>query len=268
LTRCALAAHPNLRWYAVCELPFATLKHLAEMASIDWQAIDYDYAGTNHVGWFDRLRCGSLDLIERLGQTTDDTGFPNAALIRRLGAVPLKYLEMHYDRRAVVQRQCERSPRSDRLEILAERALAAFKEGDTRSILAALEQRSAPWYSDAVAPLISWLAGNPTQIPIFLTTVNGRYLPQLRPDDVVEIPHAAGARLVPRERRVRFEPEPSQTLQRFVEFERLAADAVLQKSESGILGAIREHPWVQPGDAPDIARVVVDASPVSAAIER
>jgi 6-phospho-beta-glucosidase len=267
LTRCALATHPKLRWYAVCELPFATLKRLSGKLNIDWRDIDYDYAGTNHLGWFDRLNYGSLDLIERLAQTSDDTGFPSAALIRRLGAVPLKYLEMHYERRGVVRRQREGSPRSDCLENLAERALAAFKGDDAPAILAALDQRNAPWYGDAVAPLISWLAGNATEIPFFLTTANGRYLPQLRPDDVVEIPHAPGARLEPRERRFALEPKLAQTLQRFVQFERLAADAVLQQSESGIIGAIREHPWVQPGDAPDIARVVV-GTPASAAIER
>jgi alpha-galactosidase/6-phospho-beta-glucosidase family protein len=268
LTRCALAAHPALRWYAVCELPFATLKHLSETLSIDWRDIDYDYAGTNHLGWFDRLHLGSLDLIERLMQTPNSGGFPSAALIRRLGAVPLKYLEIHYDRHAVVERQRAQLPRSDILESLAQRALAAFKSGHARDISAALDRRNAPWYGDAVAPLISWLAGNPTKVPLFLTTTNGCYLPELLPEDVVEIPHVAGARLEPRERRRPLAPELAQTLQSFVEFERLAAHAVLQKSTADIADAIRTHPWVQPGDAPEIARVLVNSAPVSAVIER
>jgi hypothetical protein len=37
----------------------------------------------------------------------------------------------------------------------------------------------------------------------------------------------------------------------------LAAQAVLHKSERDVAEAVRSHPWVQPADAPDIARVVI-----------
>lgn len=257
LTRCALAAHPALRWHALCELPFATLKHLAEALAVDWRELDYDYAGTNHLGWFDRLQHGPVDLVDRLANGSAGGAFPRAALVRRLNAVPLKYLEMHYYRRGYARRQRARAPRSAHLESLAQRALGVFKTGDSGHIMEALRTREAPWYADAVAPLISWLAGRPVRTPFFLTTRNAGYLPALQPDDVIEIPHAAGARLERRQRRRALAPALTQTLQRFVEFERLAADAVLERSGTAIVEALRAHPWVHADDAPDIARDLI-----------
>jgi 6-phospho-beta-glucosidase len=257
LTRCASAAYPSLRWYALCELPFATLKDACKAVEVEWQTASFDYAGVNHLGWFDRLECGGRDLLPVLAALRAGSPFPSGALISQLEALPLKYLELHYHANQVVARQRAAVPRSEVLRQSAARVTATYESGDPEEVAKALSARSAPWYYDAVAPLLAFLSGAQTNVPFFLTVRNNGYLPELDDDDAVEVPHVAGGAMLKALRRKQpLRRGLSETLEAFVHFERLAAEALLNRDEAGIARAIGAHPWVGTG-TDDIVRDVV-----------
>lgn len=267
LTRCALASYSSLRWYAVCELPFVTIKDACASIGTQWQTASFDYAGINHLGWFDRLQCAGRNILPMLGDARQST-FPRRATISELGALPLKYLELHYCRNEVVDRQRTSVPRSDVLREGAKRAITAYATEDRDGVWRALSARSAPWYRDAVAPLLAFLGGVPTEVPLFLTVRNQGYLPALEDADVVEIPHIIESGTLKRVGRQQpLRRELMATLESFVRYESLAAEAVLRRDEGGIVRAVAAHPWVA-SRAEEMARDVLTAAGNAQPIER
>ena len=246
LTRCAVAAFPALRLFGLCELPWTTLQDVCAVTGSDPYAVTFDYAGTNHLGWFDRIDANGRDLIEGYSWSrANATGFPSMVLIETLRAVPLKYFRLHYDFAASVEKQKASVARGAVLAALESEAIAAFGTRERASTLSALARRPAPWYAHAVAPFLGGALGIDSSTPLFLTTRNGSYLPELADDDVVEIPHRyLDGVLHPIYRRNALSPRLTADLVSFVEYERAAASAVLQESHEGLVEALLLHPWV------------------------
>jgi 6-phospho-beta-glucosidase len=260
LTRCARAAYPSLGWCAICELPFSTLKDCCVSVGKDWRNAEFDYAGVNHLGWFDRLGCEGVDVIEALSEREETDGFPTASWIRKLGAVPLKYMELHYCLTATLARQ-RGSSRALSLRDAADRAIAAYARGNPNEIVRALELREARWYYEAVAPLLLSFAGQRHDATFFLTAENQGYLSNLADDAVVEIPHGIrGTTLRRCERTKPLRADLALTLERFVEFERIAAAAVGDRDRAGITRALYRHPWLRGEDAPKVSQEIVEAA--------
>ena len=247
LTRCATAAFPALRLFGLCELPWTTMQDVCSATGSDPYAASFDYAGTNHLGWFDRIDANGRDLIKDYARSrATATAFPSMELIETLGAVPLKYFRLHYDLAASVDEQKASETRGAVLAALESEAIAAFATGDRASILPALARRPAPWYAHVVAPFVSGVIGNDVSAPLFVTTKNSSYLPQFRSDDVLEIPHRyRDGILHPIERRNALTPQLEADLLGLVAFERVAASAVLEaSSHARLVEALSLHPWV------------------------
>jgi 6-phospho-beta-glucosidase len=247
LTRCALAAFPDLRLAGICELPWTTLNAACEAVGFDGREASFAYAGINHLGWLWHVAVAGRDLVAEyaaLRMKRDE--FPQGALIRRLQAIPLKYLRLHYDGEAVVagQRRAAR-PRGAELAELQQHAFDVYRSADDRAILAVLLKRSTPWYEHAIAPLIAALSGIPASIPFFLTLRNDGYAPGFRADDVLEIPHRfSNGEFVPVGPGAKIPAHLRAELEPFVAYERAASDAVRRRDQGGVTSAVRSHPWV------------------------
>ena len=112
LVRAASVIFPELCVLGVCELPWTTLKQICELLRIVADAISFDYAGINHVGWFYGIHLGSRDLLlEYCNVLGHEQGFPTAERIQKSSGVPLKYLRLHYDAAEVLKEQRNRSSR-------------------------------------------------------------------------------------------------------------------------------------------------------------
>jgi 6-phospho-beta-glucosidase len=167
LTRCALAAQPDLWIAGICELPWTTLREVCACAGADARSAVFDYVGVNHIGWLWDVSVSGIDVTARYAATrTESVGFPERELIDRLHAIPLKYLAMHYDVRSVLlaQRNAAR-PRGVELAELRDRAFDVYERGDARAIAATMALRPSPWYEHAIAPLIAGFAGVSSTIP-------------------------------------------------------------------------------------------------------
>lgn len=248
LTRCALAAQPDLRIAGICELPWTTLREACACAGADARTATFDYAGVNHIGWLWDVSVSGIDVTARYAAArTKPDGFPERELIDRLHAIPLKYLAMHYDVQSVLlaQRNAAR-PRGEVLAELRDRAYDLYERGDAPAIAATMALRPTPWYEHAIAPLIAGFAGHSSTIPYFLTVRNAGHAPEFGADEVLEIPHRMAAREVePVARTAAIPPHIRAALEPFVAYERAAADAVSRRDVTEIARAVEMHPWVR-----------------------
>jgi 6-phospho-beta-glucosidase len=156
LTRCALFDFPDLWIAGVCELPWTTLSGACAVAAAGPDGATFEYAGVNHLGWFWNVFASGRDVVAAYAAARRDaTDFPSSELIERLGAIPLKYLRLHYDAESVLRDQLA-SPRSRGRELLELQARAddVYRVADAPAIAALLRARATPWYEHAIAPLL------------------------------------------------------------------------------------------------------------------
>lgn len=252
LTRCALAAFPDLWIAGICELPWTTLNDACDAAGVDARDAAFEYAGVNHLGWFWDVHASGLDIVARYAAARAAANdFPSGGLIQRLQAIPLKYLRLHYDAASVLlEQRSESRPRGRVLSGLQERAYETYRTGDVRAIADLLPKRPTPWYEFAISPLIAGFAGMPAPIPFFLTVRNAGYAPELGNDDVLEVPHRlkrAGMAPFPPVAHIpahlRTELEP------FVAYERMASEAVGARDVAALRSVVRNHPWMHDAGA-------------------
>lgn len=263
LTRSALHRFPRLRVAGLCELPRVTLRLICDRAHVAEKRVRYAYAGVNHLGWFDAADTPETDLIKRFAQTCDAVSFPDRALVERLHAVPLSYLKLHYRRAdAVAEQRAATQSRARELERLAVDAFAAFTSGDATAIRSVLARRQTPWYSYAVGPYIAGRCGALTDGPFFFTTTNNHYLDGFSANEVLEIPFAMkSGKTVPIDRAIPLSEPLLVDLKTLVDYERLAAKAVLERSREGLIEAVASHPWVTDPARADALATAIYASP-------
>ena len=254
--RAARRLHPALETFGICELPWTTLQDLAGLLDAEATAIDFDYIGVNHLGWFSRLEYESRDLLEEYAARPDCAAkWPSAELVSSCRAFPTKYLRLHYDRGKVLEEQRRLAiSRAQSLARISLDAYRSFQSGNRSEILAALAHRPAPWYRHAVVPLLVAHSRRDTPIPLFLTSPNDANETAFPREDVLEIPtYVSAVSLCPKPCR---EPPPSQVLQTmnsFVAYERTATEALIQQSPERLRDALEMHPWV---GRPELAAVL------------
>jgi 6-phospho-beta-glucosidase len=246
LVKATMRAWPQLRTVGICELPWTTLQDICDAVGVDAQAVHFEYCGVNHLGWFHHISAQGRDLIaEYAAARRPVEPFPASALIADYQGVPSKYLKLHFYSAQVVERQRgEKRSRAEHLAELSRQALTVFRTGTRPEIKHILQYRAAPWYPQAVGPLLLALLGQAVSIPFFLSVANASSCAGFAHDDVMEIPHRVEeGRLRRLDSR---HPVPSgiaQMTHAFVEFERAATDALLNKDRAGIERALRLHPW-------------------------
>jgi 6-phospho-beta-glucosidase len=245
--RAARRLYPKLNTFGICELPWTTLQGIATQLDAEATAIDFDYLGVNHLGWFSRLDYESCDLLQEYAtRPCSSATWPSPEFVGSRGTLPTKYLRLHYDQKKVLDEQ-RRLPTS-RAEVLTrvrKDSYRSFQSGNKAEIRHALEQRPAPWYQHAVVPLLLACSRPDTRVPLFLTLPNGTCETGFRPDDVLEIPtYVSAGDFLPKPCR---RPPPShvrETLNRFVAYERTATEALIQRRPEQIRDALERHPWV------------------------
>jgi 6-phospho-beta-glucosidase len=261
LVKATMRSRPQLRVVGICELPWTTLQAVCDVVAVKPQDADFAYCGVNHLGWITRISARGRDLIaEYAAARPHAEPFPAGALIARYKGVPLKYLKLHFQSGLVVESQRgEKKSRAQLLDELSPKAFAVYRTGTRQEIRQTFGQRPAPWYPYAVGPFLLALLGQAIDIPFFLSVANEGYYEGFAPDDVLEIPHRVeGGRL---RRLTGRHPVPAgiaRITRAFVEFERAATEAVLNKDETGIEHALRLYPWTRDlGGHKEMAREIV-----------
>jgi len=237
--------HTDLNLVGICELPWTTLQELSHSLGLQTSEVQADYLGVNHLGWFFNIRSGSRDLWDELAAAK--RSFPTSQFLRTQGCFPTRYLRMHYEPDKVLAEQTsQRAPRAEVLSDVQNRSYQAYRSGQLSEIVSALEGRATPWYTQAVGPLLLALGGQQVEIPFFLSGRNGAYVPFLAPDDIIECQHywAEGGLL--RSPLTSIPPKHVvENLVQFVQFGRVATEAIMSRSIPFLREALSLHPWTR-----------------------
>ena len=247
IVRLGLLSAPRMNIAGICELPWSTLRHIVSTLNVPTDQVTFSYCGLHHLGWFYRMRLGSRDLVQEYASAVQDRSeFPSSDLIRSFSAIPTRYAELHFAQGRVVANQ-RKAPgaRSAYLAKYRKDAQRVFARGSVDEIEAMLLRRAAPWYSEAIGPLICALAGVKVDQPFFLSRPNATMIDGMRNDDVLEMAYQAreGTVIGPLIQL----PIPNKILafiQQFVEAERRAAAAIWMRDPQMMEDAVNAHPWI------------------------
>ncbi|HUQ91132.1 MAG TPA: hypothetical protein VM120_05570 [Bryobacteraceae bacterium] len=224
----AMAAHANPRVVGICDTPAELFFRISLALGEPLENIKCDYFGLNHLGWVRQVQRSGEDVTAVLLQDDDRLNrlypaplFP-PALIRSLGMIPTEYLFFYYRHRLALQNQlavgATRGEELHRLnDRLSFRMESAFHRGDIRkalhlyrdylnrrnasyfklegSGLSALDQADVDWdpfqgetgYHRIAVDAIQALSGEQPSRMV-LNVKNQGAIPDLAPEDVVEIP--------------------------------------------------------------------------------
>jgi 6-phospho-beta-glucosidase len=244
LVRASLT-HADLNLVGICELPWTTLQELSHSIGLETSEVQADYLGVNHLGWFFNIRSGSRDLLGDLA--AGKRSFPTSQFLRTHGCFPTRYLRMHYRPHEVLSEQTsQKTHRAEVLSNVQKRSYQAYRSGQPSEIATALEARATPWYTQALGPLLLALGGHPVEIPFFLSARNGAYVPFLASDDIIECRHhwVEGGLL----RSLLTSTPPKHVVENlvpFVQFERVAAEAIMGRRVPFLREALSLHPWTR-----------------------
>jgi 6-phospho-beta-glucosidase len=244
LVRAALR-QMHLKLVGICELPWTTLKDLSSSLGLAANDVQADYLGSNHLGWFFHIRSGSQDLLDRLAE--GKRSFPSDDLLRTHRCFPTRYLRMHYEPVTVLAEQISENPRrAEILSLLQQQSHRAFVEEGPNEIARTLKQRATPWYTHAVGPLLLALSGEPVDIPFFLSVPNRSYVSFLSAEAIIECRHSCSdGELVSSPLAGEVPQHIRETLSEFVEFEHVAAEAIVSRSARLLRDALSLHPWTR-----------------------
>lgn len=107
----ALQHHTNLRVIGICDTPSELFHKIAEALGESVDAMVFEYAGLNHLGWIRRVLLRGTDITERLLSNPEllrrlyPPGLFDPVLIQTLRLIPSEYLFFYYSQRKAHQNQ-------------------------------------------------------------------------------------------------------------------------------------------------------------------
>jgi 6-phospho-beta-glucosidase len=274
------------RILGICDTPTELFEECAHALGVPSAECYFDYFGLNHLGWLRELRYRGRP---RLGELMRDDAllarlyrapFFSPGELRALGVLPTEYLYFYYHpERALQNLRAAGTSRGAAIQELNARLLEALRD-PTRDPVAAYEaylaERSASYrqlesgspqghaaspaaaltgYDKIAVSVVGAIHDNSNAV-IPLSVRNGGNLPDLRDDDVVEVPcqlNANGALPL----HVGRVPETvRELLLRVKEYERLTVEAALSGSAETARRALAANPLVA---RPELAERLVAA---------
>jgi 6-phospho-beta-glucosidase len=221
----ALTGNTSLRVVGICDTPMELFHRIATTLGARTDEMQFDYAGLNHLGWVRRVLQKGQDVTASLMDDDDKLkriypdGLFDPALIRTLGLLPTEYLFFYYRQRTALANQeragASRGQELERMNVDLFRSLAAASpvealetyraylqrrnasymklESQASSAFATEEQQqedpfetATGYHRIALEVMTALLSDQPRTI--VLNVPNHGAIPDLEPDDVVEVP--------------------------------------------------------------------------------
>ena len=280
--------HSAIRILGVCDTPLETFESIAKALGRNPFDLKFDYVGLNHLGWVRSIRdAQGTELMPKILSAPDlirncyrHALFP-VEFIQQLGLLPTEYLFFYYFPQ-IAYENLQRSGKSRGQAVagLSQRLFVQLSRASDHELIPIYEgylrERNASYFSiEATAgtkhrenqELYSEFSGyeriallvlqalhskQPRLIP--LTVRNGKALPDLDPNDAVELPSwvSSSGVDVPG---VGHAPEVVRPLLLQVkEYEQLTVRAAVEHSREAALAALIKNPLVA---RPDVARAVL-----------
>jgi 6-phospho-beta-glucosidase len=249
VTRALLSA--GHRAVGLCNVAIGFQRDFASRLGVPPSRVSLGHVGLNHLTWERSVLVDGVDLLPELlekhaGEIAAHTGMP-ADFIRHLGMVPSYYLRYYYAHDAVVASQRGAVTRAEEVARLEAELLELYADPALDSKPPQLAQRGGAWYSEAAVDLLASLAGDRRDTQV-VNTGNGRTLPFLPADAVIEVPAvigSGGAVPVPVEP---VEPLLRGLIAHAYAYEELALEAAIHGGRQRVYDALLAHPLVGQAD--------------------
>jgi 6-phospho-beta-glucosidase len=257
VTRALLSA--GYRAVGLCNVAIGFQRHFASLLGVPPDRVQLGHVGLNHLTWERSVMVDDKDVLPDLLATRAEeiaphTGMP-AGFIRGLGMVPSYYLRYYYAHDAVVAEQRGAVTRAEEVARIERELLELYADPALDTKPPQLSQRGGAWYSEAAVDLLVSLTGDRRDVQV-VNTGNGRTLPFLPADAVIEVPaviSSGGAVPVPVDPPV--EPLLRGLIAHVYAYEELALDAAIRGGRDRVYDALLAHPLV--GQA-EVARCLTD----------
>ncbi len=242
----ALSRRTGLNVIGVCDLPRLYTRKLASLLGIDPVLLTVDYVGLYHLGWIQDVKVDGRSRMNQLleileAREEEDFDYDLIELFRM---IPTRETGMFFHRAEVLKKQqnCARF-RAEVLYEAEQQILRMYENPHLNAIPDLTRQRNAGWYEETIMPLIQGFEGK-TDTSTVVCVPNRGSIRDLADDSSVEVPALVNCQGV--------KPRKVGMLPRFLrgmfsatkESERLAIEAVLNKSFDYALQALAVNPFV------------------------
>ncbi|MFH1999824.1 MAG: hypothetical protein ABIK28_09090 [Planctomycetota bacterium] len=249
-----LSALPGIRPLGLCELPAKTLAKACSLIGCDSEAVEADYLGCNHQGWFVRLAQGQKDLLPTLFDRIDsscsaDFFKVDTTVMREVNALPLPYMRLYYHTARETQKLIGRiESRGQELDDLSTHLYEWYGDSANDSLPDLISKRNLDWFELALVPALIALLGGGKRV-LYVSEKNGHDIPGMPAHAIVEkqsMLHPGGTSMIPFKG-----PQPSkagayepflQFLRDIAAFEEAALEAALQPNVEKVRKALSLHP--------------------------
>ena len=249
VTRALLSAgYPAV---GLCNVAIGFQRRFASMLGLPPAAVSLDHVGLNHLTWERSVLVDDKDVLPdllatRAGEIAPHIGLP-ADFIRYLGMVPSYYLRYYYAHDTVVAEQRGAVTRAEEVARIERELLELYADPALEVKPPQLTLRGGAWYSEAAVDLLVSLTGDRRDVQV-VNTSNGKTLPFLPADAVIEVPATigrGGALPVPV---APVEPLLAGLIAHVYAYEELALEAAIQGGRERVYDALLAHPLVGQAD--------------------
>ena len=253
------------RAIGLCNVAISLQRSLARRIGADPASLELRHVGLNHLSWITGVIQDGRDVLPEILAAHGDTIAGELKLppelVRELGAVPSYYLRYYYTFDDVMAEQKDGHTRADEVMELERQLLEMYADPSLDTKPALLDDRGGAWYSEAAAQLLASLTDGAGDVQV-VDVRNGGSMPDLEPDDVVEVPSRIdrdGAHPIPQPP---LRPEVRDLVRRVKAFERLAIRAARSGDREDVRRALEAHPLVgdRIGDVGPLLDALLDAN--------
>jgi 6-phospho-beta-glucosidase len=249
VTRALLSA--GYRAVGLCNVAIAFQRRFAAMLGVPPAAVSLGHVGLNHLTWERSVLVDDKDVLPGLLAVRPDEIAPYTGLtadfIRHLGMVPSYYLRYYYTHDAMVAEQRGAVTRAEEVARLETELLELYADPALDRKPPQLSQRGGAWYSEAAVDLLVALTGDRRDVQV-VNTVNGRTLPFLPADAVIEVPATIGSGGAVPVPVAPVEPLLRGLIAHVSAYEELALDAAVRGGRDRVLDALLAHPLIGQAD--------------------
>jgi 6-phospho-beta-glucosidase len=250
----AITRYTKMRAIGLCDSPVSLVKSIASAIGAPEEELIVDYAGMHHFGWVYGVTWRGRDVLPQvLDKAPEIAKDVDSAIVRAVGALPGAYLNYVFHPDRMLARKRGKRARAEELLELQDEILddyrASLARGERPSVFV---RRRARWYGAIIVPVLAALiegsAGSSSVSRFILNVVNGRTVPWLPQDAIVEVPAiVAGGQVRPLS--VGDVPADVQALiQSNCAYEMLAVQAIVERDRDKALRALLANPIVHTYD--------------------
>lgn len=185
----AVTKYSNVDVIGVCDSPAWLGKAIAAFAEVPAEELWVGYVGMHHFGWVTEATWRGQDVLAKVLEKVQDLpGLPvDSDFVRAIGAIPTSYYKYYYHADRILAQQEGKPARAEQLMELQDEIMRDLRETQWKTLPPSIESRGAAWYRGIVVPVLMAHINNSKEV-FTLNVVNGRALPWIPPEAIVELP--------------------------------------------------------------------------------